>query len=114
MARPLYSALLTADLDVNGVQELGSPPDGSIWVVRFAGFTYGSYLGFIAAALSFTSEGPWLWLMPNSLHSYAGVEKQTSYWEGRLVIPEGASLWAQVSGGDTGDILTSGYVLTAP
>jgi hypothetical protein len=41
-----------------------------------------------------------------------GVHATTFFWEGRLVVPAGAELWAKSSAGDACDLYVSGYQLT--
>lgn len=113
MARPAYSALLATATSVSDPQSLGGPPAGYLWVVRFIGMTVGDFLGFIAGAVSVGGEDPWLWLTSNNETKVFGIRKQTFYWEGRIVVPEGTELWAQTGEGDTADYYVSGYQLSA-
>lgn len=109
----LYSALLGAAESVSTPQSLGGPPPGAIWVVRCAILTYGSYLGYFRGALGLNGEGPWQWLWATSSDSLVGIAKASATWQGRYVVPEGNTLWAQMDTGDTGDVIVFGYQLTA-
>lgn len=112
MARNVYSSLLFAGTGVTGTTTLATVPDTETWVVRFAAATFGDYLGYVRTALGVGLVGPWLWLMTARQTSLIGVTKQTFYWEGRMVIPSGQVLGAQVDNPDTCDLYVSGYKLT--
>lgn len=114
MAWPVYSALLAAADSVGDTPtNLGGPPEGYVWVARFIAATFGFYVGYIGMAFSVGGEAPWLWLTQTGSDSLFGVHDFTLTWEGRLVIPQGATLWAKASTPDTGDVLVSGYQLLA-
>jgi hypothetical protein len=112
MARAAYSKLLGAATNINAPFQIGAPPEGYLWVVRFMAMTVGDFLGFIAGGLSVNGEDPWLWLTSNNQSKIFGVRKQTFYWEGRLVVPAGSTLWVQTEAGDTADYYVSGYELS--
>jgi hypothetical protein len=112
VARPAYSALLAKQASISDPTDLGGPPAGSLWVVRFIAMTVGSFLGFIAGGVSVDNEDPWLYVVSNSTTKLFGDHAQTFYWEGRIVVPNGSHLWARVEDGDTGDFYVSGYVLS--
>lgn len=112
MSRTVYSALLAEATSVSGPTSLGGPPPGYLWVVRFACFTFGDYVGYINAALSVGGTDPWLWLIESGQTAVIGIHKQSKYWEGRMVVPEGTELYAQFDSGDTGDVYVSGYQLS--
>jgi hypothetical protein len=113
MARTVYSALLTQATSVgDGGESVGGPPAGSLWVVRFAAATFGSYLAYVNAALAVQDGDPWLWLMSAQSGVYFSDHPQTFYWEGRLVVPAGQTLYAKASAGDAFDLYVSGYQLT--
>ena len=109
MARTVYSALLATATSVSAPESVGGPPTGYLWVVRFMAMTVGDFIGFISGGLSVGGEDPWLWLTSNSGSKVFGVRKQTFYWEGRMVVPEGTELWVQTEAGDTADYYISGY-----
>lgn len=113
MARTVYSALLAEATSVpDSATSLGGPPAGSLWVVRFAAATFGSYLAYVNAALSVGGTDPWLWLMSSQAGNLFSPHAQTFYWEGRMVVPAGTVLYAKSSAGDACDMYVSGYVLT--
>lgn len=113
MAR-VYSALLASWVNVNGSQELGGPAPGNTWVVRAAFATFGSYLAYVQCGFSVGPGNPVLWLCTSGSSFSAGVHASTFTWEGRLVVPDGYSLYAHTSSGDTCDVLVSGYNLVGP
>jgi len=113
MSRPLYSALLASATSVSDPESLGGPPEGYIWVARFIAVTVGAFIGFVSGGVSIGGEDPWLYLNSSSTAKFIGTHHQTFTWEGRLVIPEGTELWAQMEAGDVGDFLVSGYILSA-
>lgn len=112
-SRYVYSSLLAQAASVSGQQSLGGPPPGYLWVVRMASFTYGAYIGYVVAGLGLSSAGPWSYMFSTATDAIIGVRKQSKIWEGRLVVPAGASLWATVEAPDTGDFIISGYQLQA-
>lgn len=113
MSRTVYSALLAEATSVgDGGQSLGGPPTGYLWVARFAAATFGTYLAYVNAALSVGGTDPWLWLMSSAQGAFFSDHPATFYWEGRMVIPEGRTLWAKASAGDACDIHVTGYQLS--
>jgi hypothetical protein len=111
--RAAYSALLAQATSVpSSPTDLGGPPAGYLWVVRFAAATFGSYLAYVNCGLAVQPGNPWLWLMQSTPEALFSVHPTTFYWEGRLVVPAGASLYAQASAGDECDLYVSGYQLT--
>lgn len=114
MARSVYSAILGSATSVSDPVSLGTVPENEVWVARFIAMTVGSFLGFIAGGVSVNGADPWLYVTSNAATKIFGVRKQTFYWEGRMVIPSGQQLYAQVEDGDTGDFYISGYKLTNP
>jgi hypothetical protein len=114
VARPVYSTLLASATSVpDSSTNLGSPPIGDTWVVRFLAATFGSYLGYARFGVSLTGLDPWLWLCTSLDANIIGVTKRTFVWEGRLVVPDGLSLYGMCSDGDSCDVIASGYTLTA-
>lgn len=114
MPRAAYSALLTQATSVGDAGEsVGGPVAGYLWVVRFAAATFGSYAAYVNAALSIDGEDPWLWIMSSSNGVYFSDHPVTFYWEGRMVVPPGSTLWAKASSGDAFDLYCSGYNLSA-
>ena len=114
MARTVYSALLATATSVSAPESLGGPPSGYLWVMRCAVATFGSYLGYAAAAFSVGGEDPWLWLCESSSAKLVGFQQQSFTWEGRIVVPADTELWVKPSDGDTCDVLVSGYQLLLP
>lgn len=114
MARSVYSRDLYAALSVSGIGSIGTVPDDEVWVVRFFAATFGAYVGYVKAALGVSASGPWLWLATSQQTALVGVNKQTFYWEGRLVANSGAELSYNIDNPDTCDLYVSGYVLTNP
>ena len=114
MARTIYSALLGEAVAVSEPTSLGGPPEGTLWVARFAAATFGSFLGFAQCAFSIGGEDPWLWLCSSPSTKLIGIQKQTFTWEGRLVVPAGTELWCKPSSADTCDVVVSGYQLLYP
>lgn len=113
MAYGVYSELLAQALSVpDSPTNIGVVETGHTWVLRSVTWTFGSYLGYVRGAIQVGDEEPGLWLCGNPSGVLAGVAKFSSSWEGRIVVPEGVSLYAYASSGDTGDISVSGYNLT--
>lgn len=112
MPRNIYSSNIYAALSVSGIGLIGTVPANEVWVVRFYAATFGDYVGYVRTALGVSSEGPWLWLASSRQTALLGVSKQTFYWEGRMVVNSGASLYYNVDNPDTCDLYVSGYVLT--
>lgn len=112
MAWPAYSSLLADAASVSEPTSLGGPPAGSLWVIRTAILTYGSYAGFFRGALGLSDEGPWQWLWATGSTSIVGIAKASMTWNGHYVVPAGATLWATMQAGDTGDVICFGYELS--
>lgn len=112
MARPAYSTCLVDGFHGSGVNALDTVPIDEVWVVRCMMATFGSYAGYVQAALGLTPEGPWQWLCQNPSTRLFGIQKQTFVWEGRYVIPPGYTLYMNTSSGDTCDLKLDGYVLS--
>lgn len=108
-----YSALIAEGSSISGIEAAATPPTGWLYVVRFAAFTFGSYVGYAQAALGLSDDGPWAWLFSTSEVKILGVRKQTTYWEGRLVVPPERTLYVNVGNPDTMDYIISGYLLRA-
>lgn len=112
MPRQVYSKMLFAATGVTGISSGGVVPDGYTWVVRFFAATFGDYLGYVRTAIGPGLVGPWLWLATSRQTALIGVSKQTFFWEGRVVIPQGYDLGINVDNPDTCDVYVSGYVLS--
>lgn len=112
MARNIYSQCLFSALSVSGIGEIGLVPDNEVWVVRFYAATFGDYVGYVRAALGASDLGPWLWMATSRQTAIVGVSKQTFFWEGRMVVNSGATLYYNIDNPDTCDLYVSGYVLT--
>jgi hypothetical protein len=113
MSRTVYSALLAQATSLSDAGEsVGGPPAGTLWVVRFAAATFGSYLAYVNCALAVQNADPWLWLLSSGSGVYFSDHPITFYWEGRLVVPAGSELWAKASAGDACDLYVSGYQLS--
>lgn len=112
MGRPAYSACLVnhASVDDEGVV-LGSPAEGTLWVVRVMYATFGSYFGYVRAALALESGSTRQWLAASPTDKAFGTSQQTFVWEGRFVVPAGDTVIGLASSGDTCDIKLDGYVL---
>jgi hypothetical protein len=111
-----YSALIAQGESVSGIQPVGLPPTGYLWVIRFMSVTYGSYIGYVQAALGLDTlgtPGPWAWLFSTPAEKLIGVRKQTSFWEGRFVVPPARTLYINVGNPDVMDYYVSGYLLKA-
>jgi hypothetical protein len=112
VARPAYSKNLVYLPSVEGVTAVGGPPTGYLWVVRTMMATFGSFLGYVEAALGLYEEGPWSWLATSSGTRLFSDHHQTFTWEGRYVVPGGFDLYVNTSSGDTCDIKLDGYELS--
>jgi hypothetical protein len=100
VARPAYSKNLVYLPSVEGVTAVGGPPTGYLWVVRTMMATFGSYLGYVEAALGLYEEGPWSWLATSSGTKLFSDHHQTFY------------LYVNTSSGATCDIKLDGYELS--
>jgi hypothetical protein len=114
MARPIYSQVLANVPSVSDAGAvLGAPGPGEVWVVRAMFATFGSYLGYVRAAIALEDVGTRQWLCTSSSSKLFGDAQQTFYWEGRYVVPSGVNVVGIASDGDTCDIKLDGYVLTS-
>jgi hypothetical protein len=112
VARPAYERHPFDRRKVDEVLAVGRPPTGYLWVVRTMMATFGSFLGYVEAALGLDEEGPWSWLATSSGTHLFSNHHQTFYWEGRYVVPQGFDLYVNTSSGDTCDIKLDGYELS--
>jgi hypothetical protein len=116
VAYPVYSAVLFEEnsVDDSGTQVLGTPAPGTLWILRFFSATFGSFGGFVGAAVSLQGDDPWLWLASSGQGQIFGVRQQSFTWEGRMVIPADITLYGKSTDGDACDMYGSGYILTTP
>lgn len=113
MPRTIYSDVLAQQNSVDDVGvNLGGPPTGYVWVVRFAAATFGSFAGYCGLSLALQDAHPRLWVCSSPVGFAFSVHAVTWFWEGRMVVPDGGSLWAQSTAGDVCDVSVHGYQLT--
>lgn len=114
MAFPAYSSLLAAADSVDGFVSVGGPPEGYLWVIRQATFTFGAFIYFGKAGWNLASEdtGLFLPLSPNRSGLSFALGYNSTEWQGRYIVPEGSVLWAYTAL-ITGDLRFMGYQLSS-
>jgi hypothetical protein len=112
MSRPAYSTNFFNVATVSGPTHLGTVPSNEVWVLRSMFATFGTFAGYVAAAVGLSAEGPWSWLCQSTGARIIGVQHQTFQWEGRKVFEPLSEVWVNTSTSDTGDLDLNGYVLS--
>jgi hypothetical protein len=112
--RNVYSRVLAqaTSVDDSGTL-LGSPPDTYVWVIRFAAATFGSYAGYCHFGLALQLAHPVLWVCSSPAGIGFSNHAVTWFWEGRMVVPAGGSIYGYSSTGDACDVHLSGYELSS-